>query len=357
MRALREHFELKVSGKLGRDATDDKQVRILNRTVAWTKDGIEYEPDGRHAELVVKHLKMHEKGVNSVITPGVKEEREDDTPLHGDMCTVYRSLTMRINYLAQDRADLQYAGKELARGMAQPTEGHWQKLKRIGRYLVGRPRLVLKYPFQRYTSNATCFVDSDYAGCLKTRKSTNGGCLMVGQHCVKTWSSNQSVIALSSGEAEFYAMVKGASELLGLMSLAKDLNVSLEGDLRSDSSAAIGMVHRRGLGRVKHMHTQYLWIQEMLKCGDFTVHKESTHDNVADLMTKYLTRAKIDNFLTRLGYCDSDTDNTMALRISSFDRTRKVERLLSRMRSSGDAYSSRLLCSLEKLTGSANGGS
>ena len=73
------------------------------------------------------------------------------------------------------------------------------------------------------------------------------------------------------------------------------------------------------------------------------------------LMTKYLTRAKIDNFLTRLGYCDSDTDNSMALRISSFARTRKVERLLSRMRSSGDACSNKLLCSLEKLACIADG--
>ena len=48
---------------------------------------------------------------------------------------------------------------------------------------------------------------------------------MHGQHCIKTWSSNQSVIALSSGEAEFYAMVKGSSELLGMISLAQDLKV------------------------------------------------------------------------------------------------------------------------------------
>ena len=157
---------------------------------------------------------------------------------------------------------------------------------------------------------------------------------MVGRHCVKTWSSNQSVIALSSGEAEFYAMVKGASELLGLMSIAKDLSIDLEGDLRSDSSAAIGMVHRRGLGRVKHMHTQYLWIQERLKNGDFTVSKESSHTNVADLMTKYLTRAKIDDFMLKLGFQDAKDENEMALKIAEVNvtRTRRVERWLSKLR-------------------------
>ena len=53
---LREHLELKVSGKLGPEETDDKQVRILNRTVEWTPEGVRYEPDARHAEIVVKQL-------------------------------------------------------------------------------------------------------------------------------------------------------------------------------------------------------------------------------------------------------------------------------------------------------------
>ena len=86
---------------------------------------------------------------------------------------------MRLNYLAQDRADVEFAGKELARGMSSPTEADWQKLKRMGRYLVGRPRMVLKYRFQEYTNGSCCMVDSDYAGCLKTRKSTNVGVLMM----------------------------------------------------------------------------------------------------------------------------------------------------------------------------------
>ena len=110
---------------------------------------------------------------------------------------------------------------------------------------------------------------------------------MTGHHCIKTWSSNQSVIALSSGEAEFYAMVKGASELLGLTSIAKDLNVDLLGAIRSDSSAAIGIVHRRGLGKVKRMHAQGLWIKEWLRAGDFTAHKVGMEDRPADLFNSY----------------------------------------------------------------------
>ncbi len=65
-------------------------------------------------------------------------------------------MTMRINYLAQDRPDLQFAGKEPARGMSAPPEGDWQKLKKLGRYLFFRPTLVLNY----YCQNKVTFLDS-----------------------------------------------------------------------------------------------------------------------------------------------------------------------------------------------------
>ena len=162
--------------------------------------------------------------------------------------------------------------------------------------------MVLKYRFQKYTNGLSCMVDSDYAGCLKTRKSTNGGVLMMGNHCIKTWSSRQAVIALSSGEAEFYGVVKGASVLLGMLSVAKDLNIPLKGELWSDSSAAIGIASRKGLGKVRHLHTQYLWVQERLSAKDFTLHKVRGDKNMADLLTKHLDRGKLDKFCKMLGY-------------------------------------------------------
>ena len=137
---------------------------------------------------------------------------------------------------------------------------------------------------------------------------------MHGSHCLKSWSSNQSVIATSSGEAEFYALVKGASELLGFLSIARDLHVPFTGHLHSDSSAAIGITQRRGLGKIKHMHTQFLWVQERVRAKDFELHKERTDRNRADLMTKYLTRPTMDKFLGMIGYRDPVMSNALALR-------------------------------------------
>ena len=115
---------------------------------------------------------------------------------------------MRLNYLAQDRPDIQFACKELAKGMSSPTEGDWQKLKRLGRYLIGNPRVVFNFKYKDKATFLDSRVDTDHAGCVKTRKSTNGGALTFGKHCLKTWSTTQAVIALSSGEAEYYGVVK-----------------------------------------------------------------------------------------------------------------------------------------------------
>ena len=222
---LKKVYELKVRATLGPENSDDKSVRILSRIVSWNEQGIQYEPDQRHVETVIKTLGL-EKG-KSVVTPGAKDklDTDSDKAIEGAQATLYRSLTMRLSYLAQDRPDIQFSCKELAKGMSSPTEGDWLKLKRLGRYLIDKPRVVLNFDYQDPVSFVDSRVDTDHAGCIKTRKSTNGGALTFGKHCLKTWSTTQAVIALSSGEAEYYGVVKGGSVLLGAISLAKDLSL------------------------------------------------------------------------------------------------------------------------------------
>ncbi len=84
--------------------------------------------------------------------------------------------------------------------MASPTEVSLAALKRLGRYVAGHRRLVYHYPWQD-VDRVDTYSDTDWAGWPKTRKSTSGGCLMLGRHLIKSWSSTQTSIALSSGEA------------------------------------------------------------------------------------------------------------------------------------------------------------
>ena len=110
---------------------------------------------------------------------------------------------------------------------------------------------------------------------------------MWGPHALKTWATSQSTIALSSGEAELYAMTKMAVQIKGLMSLAADFSMELKGIVRSDSTAAIGIAYREGLGgRCRHINVQYLWIQESVRSGRLGLSKVLGKDNPADMMTK-----------------------------------------------------------------------
>ena len=95
--------------------------------------------------------------------------------------------------------------------MSTPTEQSWKALKRLGRYLCGAPRLVHTYRRQEISA-IDVYVDTDWAGCVKTCESTSGGAVMLGKHTIKHWSSAQPSVALSSGEAEFYGVVRGAGQ-------------------------------------------------------------------------------------------------------------------------------------------------
>ena len=157
--------------------------------------------------------------------------------------TRYRAAVARCNYLSADRPDIQYSTKELSRGKSKPSRGHWAKLVHLVRYLAGQRNVVQWFGWQSAPFSIVCFTDSDWAGCRETRKSSSGGGIRMGGHLLKTWSKTQATIATSSGEAELYAAVKGAAELLGLRSLAKGFGRTFGAELRVDAKAAIGMVN------------------------------------------------------------------------------------------------------------------
>ena len=105
--------------------------------------------------------------------------------------------------------------------MSEPTNLSWQAVKLIGRYTSGNKRLVYVFGWQHIDCiDGHC--DTDWAGCLRTRKSTSGGAIMLGAHTIRTYSSTQQSISLSSGEAEYYGLAKGAAAALGQQALMSD---------------------------------------------------------------------------------------------------------------------------------------
>ena len=146
---------------------------------------------------------------------------------------------------------------------------------------------MTRYDYQPMPETVDVTVDTDFAGCLNTRKSTNGGIVKIGDHCLKTWSSNQAVIALSSGEAEFYGIVKGATQAMGIAGILKDLGVNLIVSLSTDSSAAKGIANRRGLGKMRHIELSELWVQDRVAKGQITIWKIPGVENGSDSLTKH----------------------------------------------------------------------
>jgi hypothetical protein len=118
-------FEVKLRGRLGPDVGDNKSIRILNRIVTWDNQGIKYEADQRHAEIIIRQLGLNEKS-NSVVTPGMRDSGEgNDKRLDSREASQHRASVARANYLCQDRSDIQFAVKELCRTMSEPTVGNW----------------------------------------------------------------------------------------------------------------------------------------------------------------------------------------------------------------------------------------
>ena len=137
--------------------------------------------------------------------------------------------------------------------MSAPRVSSQRGIKRIVRFLAHRPRLVWKYDFQPEPEEIVVFSDANWAKCSRSRKSTSGGCVMYGTHLLRSWSKTQGTIALSSGESETLAAIRGGTEALGMLSLLHDLGVDITSTLRLDASAALGILQRKGVGKIRHL--------------------------------------------------------------------------------------------------------
>ena len=124
---------------------------------------------------------------------------------------------------------------------------------------------------------------------------------MWGAHCFKSWASTQAIVALSSAEAELYALTKGASQAFGVMTLLEDFGFTTRAVLHTDASAAIGIVRRAGLGKLRHLNVRYLWLQDHLRSGQMDFHKVAGVPNAADLVTKPLGSGKAKDHLEAIG--------------------------------------------------------
>ena len=229
--AMSKWWEIKVRGIIGDDPGDDKEIIILNRKVSWDGNALYLQPDPKHRSAILEAfgLKEESKGLTIPSDRDEVTEAQDADLLNPFEATQFRSLGARANYLGLDRPDIQFATKEVCRGMAKPSRGGMIRMKRLARYLLEVPDPRIRYDSdERSLDTILVYVDSDWAGCKSTRKSTSGGAVTWGGGLLKSWSRSQGPVAISSGEAEFYAAIKGACEGLRIKSLLEDLGFTVK---------------------------------------------------------------------------------------------------------------------------------
>ena len=194
---------------------------------------------------------------------------------------------MKFSCLAQDRLDLAETAKHLAQRMSELRDFDFIPLERAARYLVAKPKVALRFRRQKHVDKITVFVDSDFAGDPVSRKSTTGLVAQIGNHTVKSGPTLQSLAALSVGEAEFYAVVRGCQVGLSLRSINQDLGITMKNEIQSDSSTANSWMDRLGARQqTKHVDTRNFWIQERVQDGDLNIKKVPTAKNCTVVGTK-----------------------------------------------------------------------
>lgn len=135
---------------------------------------------------------------------------------------------------------------------------------------------------------------------------------MLGKAQLRSYCRGQAVIALSSGEAEYYGLVSVTSETLGEQSYALDFGVKLKIMVWLDATAGAAIGSRRGLGKVKHISTIFLWCQEKVTSGQIQVGKVHTSLNTADILTKAIDASTLLKHMTTMGFYFPSGSNSQA---------------------------------------------
>ena len=228
------------------------------------------------------------------------EERAAEVPLEGAEISTYRACVGLELYIAPDREDIQDAVRRMSSEMQKPTSLGLVNLVRSARYLSGTRHYRHLLPKHGDASILKSYSDAGFAGDKVTRTSTTCGVLTCGGATLASFSRTQKAISLSSGEAENYAAVDTACESLFMKQVLQFLDVDCRLEVHTDSSACIGVAMRSGCGRIRHLETRSLWLQQRVARKDLTIEKVLGTVNPADIGTKPLAGPRLRSLLALL---------------------------------------------------------
>ncbi|GJV60896.1 putative ribonuclease H-like domain-containing protein [Tanacetum coccineum] len=242
--------------------------------------------------------------------PLVKDEEASDVVVH-----LYRSMIGSLMYLTASRPDIMFTVCACSRFQVTPKTSHLSVVKRIFRYLKGKPKLGLWYP--RVSSfDLEAYSDSDYARANLERKSTTGGCQFLGRRLISWQCKKQTIMATSTTEAEYVVAANCYGQVLWIQNQLLDygfnfMNIKIYIDNESTICIVKNPVYH---SKTKHIAIRHHFIRGAYEKKLIQVLKIHTDDNVADLLTKafdktdgnakfheiidFLARSSIHNALT-----------------------------------------------------------
>jgi hypothetical protein len=211
-----------------------------------------------------------------------------------------------LMYLATaTRPDIAYTVGVLARFNKNPGMTHWKAVKHLFRYLKGTLDLKLTYaPDPTSTDLFISYTDADHGGNPDNGRSTSGYVVKMGTGAI-SWSSKlQSIVALSTTEAEYVASTSAGQEILWLRNLFSELGYSLSSPspLWIDSNSALSVAKNpEHHGRMKHLDLRFYWLRDEVERGTIHIAHLRTDEMPADVLTKPLVRVKHEGFVEMLG--------------------------------------------------------
>ena len=214
-----------------------------------------------------------------------------------DMANIpYSSAVGSLMYaMVCTRPDLAHAVGVVSRYMSNPGKTHWQAVKWILRYLRGTSDIGLLFGGSDITLRGYC--DSDYAGDRDGRKSISGYVYTLGIGPISWRSKLQSIVALSTTEAELISVVEATKEGLYLLQLLEDLSMMQKTvELFSDSQSAIHLVENQAYSsRTKHIDVRSFFLMLEGERNKIKLSKIHTKDNPADMLTKSVPKDKFEH--------------------------------------------------------------
>jgi histone deacetylase 1/2 len=233
---------------------------------------------------------LQAKGVSTPMVTTEKLSRFDGEILSPADATRYMSVVGAFQYLTLTRPDISFSVNKVCQFLATPTEVHWTAVKRILRYLKQTHSfgLLLQKSSSLLLSG---FADADWAGCPDDRRSTGGHAVFLGSNLVSWSSRKQPTVSRSSTEAEYKSVANATAEIMWVQALLKELGIflrrapSLWCDNLSATYLAVNPVFH---ARTKHIEVDYHFVRERVARKALDVRFVSTHDQLADILTKPL---------------------------------------------------------------------